>query len=83
MQDMHRDGGYGSTSRMILEIALCLALQGEELAKDPYASKNPGGILTPASACGLVLVDRLRNAGYELSVEDVDESAANGNKKKA
>jgi short subunit dehydrogenase-like uncharacterized protein len=76
MQDPHRDGGYLSTSRMILECALCLALQPEDLAADPYASKNPGGVLNPASALGLVLVERLKRAGYEVSVREAAPSGA-------
>lgn len=67
LQDMHRDPGYLSTSRMVLESALCLALQQDALRADPYASKCPAGILTPAAAMGLVLVERLKNAGYEVT----------------
>ena len=70
LQDGHRDGGYLSTSRMILECALCMALQESELQADSYASQNPGGVLTPSSALGLVLHERLKNAGYELEVCD-------------
>lgn len=53
---------------MILECALCLALDQDKLKKDPYASKCPAGVLTPASALGLVLLGRLKNAGYDASV---------------
>lgn len=69
LQDRNRDPGYWSTSRMLLESALCMALQEEELARDPYASKNPAGVLTPAAALGLVLVGRLKRAGYEIDVK--------------
>ena len=56
-----RDPGYGSTSRMITEAALCL-LQD---ATDPV-----GGIWTPASAMGTRLIRRLeKNAGLRFSVE--------------
>ncbi|QHJ11526.1 Putative trans-acting enoyl reductase [Paraglaciecola mesophila] len=49
------DPGYGSTSRMITEAALCLI-------KD--STDTPGGILTPASAMGDTLIKRLvDNAG--------------------
>lgn len=49
------DPGYGSTSRMITEAALCLI-------KD--ATDTAGGILTPASAMGDKLITRLvDNAG--------------------
>ncbi|MCB2004473.1 MAG: saccharopine dehydrogenase, partial [Rhodoferax sp.] len=56
-----RDPGYGSTSRMITEAAVCL-LQD---AKDTV-----GGIWTPASAMGTPLRERLqKNAGLTFSVE--------------
>ena len=57
-----RDPGYGSTAVMLSEAALCLALEGPELA-------TAGGILTPASAMGDRLIGRLRNAGLTLSVD--------------
>jgi short subunit dehydrogenase-like uncharacterized protein len=47
---------------MLSEAALCLALQGTEL-------ETEGGILTPASAMGTHLIERLRNAGLTLEVE--------------
>jgi hypothetical protein len=46
-----RDPGYGSTSKMITESAMCL-LQD--------ASATPGGIWTPASAMGQRLIDGCR-----------------------
>lgn len=49
-----RDPGYGSTAVMLAESALCLA--GDDLA-------TPGGVLTPATAMGDALVQRLRAAG--------------------
>jgi short subunit dehydrogenase-like uncharacterized protein len=63
VEDKARDGGYLSTSRMILECALSMALQMEDIKQDPYASKHAGGVLTPASAAGNVLLGRLKNAG--------------------
>jgi short subunit dehydrogenase-like uncharacterized protein len=57
-----RDPGYGSTAVMLSEAALCLALQGQEL-------ETEGGILTPASAMGMRLVERLRAAGLTFEVE--------------
>ena len=57
-----RDPGYGSTAVMLSEAALCLALEGAQL-------ETEGGILTPASAMGMRLVDRLRKAGLKLEVE--------------
>ena len=56
-----RDPGYGSTSKMIAEAAVCL-LQD--------ATSTPGGIWTPAPALGQALIDRLQaNAGLTFSVE--------------
>jgi len=50
-----RDPGYGATSRMLGEAAVCLA-------QDDL--KCPGGIYTPATAMGENLIERLqRNAG--------------------
>lgn len=55
------DPGYGSTSKMIAESAICLL-------KNPEAAS--GGIWTPAAAMGSLLIDRLkRNAGLTFEVE--------------
>ena len=56
-----RDPGYGSTAVMLSESALCLA-------KDDLHSE--GGVLTPASAMGLPLLDRLREAGMTWNVSE-------------
>ena len=54
------DPGYGSTSKMLAESAVCLAL-------DPIEAE--GGFHTPASAMGDSLIDRLqRNAGVNFEV---------------
>lgn len=55
------DPGYGSTSKMIAESAVCL-------------HKNPdlasGGLWTPAAAMGTALIERLEaNAGLTFAVE--------------
>jgi short subunit dehydrogenase-like uncharacterized protein len=50
------DPGYKATSLMLGQAALCLALDGEKL---PKAS----GVLTPSTAMGRVLIDRLVAAG--------------------
>ncbi len=50
------DPGYGETAKMLSESALCLARDGTSLAPG-------GGVLTPASAMGMRLVERLRSAG--------------------
>lgn len=60
------DPGYLSTSRMVAEAGLCLATQEDELKQ---ANLLQGGILTPASAMGLVLVKRLQAAGFGFNVE--------------
>ena len=56
------DPGYNATAMMMGEAALCLALDRDEL---------PGraGVLTPASAMGGALTDRLRAAGMTFDVE--------------
>lgn len=48
-----RDPGYGSTSKMISEAALCLL-------QDVDRGTTPGGVWTPAAAMGMRLVERLR-----------------------
>ena len=56
-----RDPGYGSTSKMIAESAVCL-LQD--------ATTTPGGIWTPGAAMGVPLMARLqKNAGMSFAVE--------------
>lgn len=47
---------------MFAESSLCLALD-----EDKLASKK-GGVLTPASAMGSVLLERLRKAGMTFKV---------------
>ena len=49
------DPGYAATSRMLSEAGLSLA-----------ATKGEGGVLTPSTAMGDDLVDRLRFAGMTL-----------------
>jgi short subunit dehydrogenase-like uncharacterized protein len=58
------DPGYQETARMLGEAAMCLARDGDRLPKEP----GPG-VLTPATAMGMPLVDRLRAAGMRLDVE--------------
>ena len=57
------DPGYAATAVMLGESALALAL-GEDLP-------DRAGVLTPATGLGDALVDRLRAAGFELSVVGV------------
>jgi short subunit dehydrogenase-like uncharacterized protein len=75
------DPGYLGTARMILETALCLALQPEDVAADRYAGKVPGGVITPVVACGFVLVERLKNAGIDIGVSDSPDAFSFGKKK--
>lgn len=58
-----KDPGYGETAKMLGESALCLALDGDRLP-------SRGGDLTPASAMGAVLTERLRAAGMTFALED-------------
>ena len=54
------DPGYGETAKMLAESAMCLAHSD--------AISGDGGIVTPASCMGMVLVERLRDAGMVFSV---------------
>lgn len=56
------DPGYAATSVMLGESALCLALDRDRLPAS-------AGVLTPATAMGSALVDRLRAAGQTFGVE--------------
>ena len=56
-----RDPGYGETAKMIAESSLCLAFDRDRLT-------SKGGILTPASAMGKVLRERLVRAGMTFTV---------------
>ncbi len=57
-----RDPGYGSTSRMIAESAMCLLRD---------ATDTPGGIWTTAPAMGHKLINRLtEHAGLTFKLED-------------
>lgn len=59
-----KDPGYGSTSRMLAQSALCLA---QDIAKDDVE----GGFWTPASAMGDKLLTRLEtHAGLSFEVVD-------------
>lgn len=62
------DPGYYVTARWILEAALCMALQDKELKKRGLMQ---GGVLTPASAMGSVLIERLQAAGTEFEITSV------------
>jgi short subunit dehydrogenase-like uncharacterized protein len=55
------DPGYKATAVMLGEAALCLALDGDKLP-------DAAGVLTPATAMGAPLIERLRAAGHTYEV---------------
>ncbi len=59
------DPGYGGTAIMFGQVALCLALDGDRLP-------DRSGVLTPATAMGTLLADRLRAHGFTLETERVE-----------
>jgi short subunit dehydrogenase-like uncharacterized protein len=65
------DPGYGATRVLFGESALCLALDGDRLP-------DRAGVLTPATAMGTVLADRLRAAGQTLDVSPSPAPRASG-----
>jgi short subunit dehydrogenase-like uncharacterized protein len=57
-----RDPGYGSTSKMLAESAVCLALDDLD---------SGAGVLTPVAAMAAPLLKRLReNAGLSFEIRD-------------
>ena len=58
------DPGYKATAVMLGESGLCLALDGSKL---PEAA----GVLTPATAMGESLTERLRAAGHTYEVSEI------------
>jgi len=54
---------YEETGHMAVEVALCLVKDREKLLFE-------GGVLTPATAGGHVLVDRLNSTGMTLTADD-------------
>ncbi|MBM0744260.1 saccharopine dehydrogenase NADP-binding domain-containing protein [Phormidium sp. CLA17] len=58
------DPGNRATVKFVCEAALSLALQMDELP----GGKTRGGILTPATALGDILAERLRRAGMTIEV---------------
>lgn len=58
-----KDPGYGGTAIMLGESAMCLA-------KDEASLPQRWGVLTPATALGMQLVKRLRDAGMTLEAHD-------------
>jgi short subunit dehydrogenase-like uncharacterized protein len=62
-----KDPGYGSTSKMISEAALCLAATRRD--------DTPGGVWTPASAMGAALIDRLQARSVLRFLVEEDQNA--------
>ena len=60
------DPGYAATSVMLGESALCLALDRDRLP-------DRAGVLTPATAMGTALADRLRSAGHTLATQQITQ----------
>jgi short subunit dehydrogenase-like uncharacterized protein len=59
----NKDPGYGSTSKMLAEAALCLSATTHQTTS--------GGVWTPAAAMGDVLVTRLQErAGLRFALEN-------------
>jgi short subunit dehydrogenase-like uncharacterized protein len=59
-----RDPGYGSTSKIIAECALCLVQEVDRRT-------TPGGLWTPGAALGMKAVTRLHErAGLSFQIED-------------
>jgi short subunit dehydrogenase-like uncharacterized protein len=57
------DPGYAATSVMLGQAGLALAVDGDRCSEQ-------GGVLTPAVALGEVLVERLREQGFRLDVQE-------------
>jgi len=56
------DPGYAATAVMFGEAALCLAGRADDLP-------DRAGVLTPATAMGSALTERLRGAGMTCTVK--------------
>ncbi len=61
------DPGNVVTVKCLCESALALAVDGAKLPGGP----SRGGVLTPATGLGQVLVERLRARGMTLQASDV------------
>jgi short subunit dehydrogenase-like uncharacterized protein len=59
------DPGNRATVKFLCESALCLVLNADELP----GGQQRGGILTPATALGEILAQRLRTAGMKIEIE--------------
>eukprot|EP01023_Acetabularia_acetabulum_P003910 TRINITY_DN1162_c0_g1_i4.p1 TRINITY_DN1162_c0_g1~~TRINITY_DN1162_c0_g1_i4.p1 ORF type:complete len:420 (-),score=76.07 TRINITY_DN1162_c0_g1_i4:476-1735(-) len=65
VEDKNRDGGYLGSSRYVLESALCLALQEDDLKREGFPD---GGVLTPAASMGHILIQRLQKADLDFAI---------------
>jgi short subunit dehydrogenase-like uncharacterized protein len=61
------DPGNRATVKFVCESALCLALNASDLPGGPQR----GGLLTPATAFGDVLAERLRKSGMKIEIGTV------------
>ena len=57
------DPGYACTAKMLAESCLCLVHNTESLPR-------LGGVLTPTTAFGMVLVERLKDAGMQFTCQE-------------
>jgi short subunit dehydrogenase-like uncharacterized protein len=62
-----RDPGYGATAGMLAESALALVAGWRPAGGE--RARGQGGVLTPASALGLPLIERLARAGVRFAAE--------------
>jgi short subunit dehydrogenase-like uncharacterized protein len=65
----HKDPGYGATAIMLIEAGLCLAF--DDIPTDATLPHLDAGVLTPASALGMTLVNRLRDAGMGFDIRPI------------
>ena len=70
------DPGYDATSRMIAESAICLVLDKKKRkgGSDPRIFPlSLGGVITPASAMGNLLVNRLNRSRIVFTLSNQEE----------
>jgi len=60
------DPGYAETCKYVVESALALVDQRKEI---PAVTEGCAGVVTPAAAFGMVLVERINGTGSEIRVE--------------
>lgn len=67
--DWYADPGYGGTAAMSVQAALSMVLRRNE------CPGFGGGVFTPSSALGQVLVEQLRKAGFTLTVRPFERNS--------